>query len=188
MGLFFSFIKTIVKLGVAVIGAFFLQGVSVFLLSFVPLPEASQNFAVTIATGCFFFAFLVLVFGHSIRAMKWPIIVGVGLIAITLVAGVMLATSMLISGNPNLSVLLFGDFIAVFVIILFIDIEWLRELGFIKRSKYITAFEIHTTPTTNEDTTRERVKFQRILANLAALNIPLGFRFQHFPDGHSRLF
>lgn len=176
------------KLGAAVIGTYFLQGVSAFLMSFVPLPEATQNLTLTMATGCFFLAMLVLVFGHSVRAMKWPIIVGFGFIIITLLAGVVLATSILIAGNPNLTVLLFGDLVAVLVIILFIDTEWLRSLGFIDRSQYITAFEIHSTPTDKEATTPVRVKFKRTLTNLAALNIPLGFRFQHFPDGHTRLF
>ncbi len=179
------------KVGVVVFGTYFLQMVSLIILSFVPLPPEIIGLALLVATPCYALALLIPVFGGNIRGMKWPIIIGLGFISLTLIAGISLLILSLVVVNPILQVLVVGDLLIAFIALLFLNRQWLRNLDLVDRHLLVAAVEIHPEPSS---TTRPKVtgpsmhRFQRVLVNLATTRIPVGLRFQFLPGGHTRLF
>lgn len=191
MGFIFPLIKMAAKIGVVVFGTFFLQMISLIILSFVPLTPEIQGLALLMATLCYAVALLVLVFGRSVRGMKWPILIGFGFISLTLLAGILLLILSLVVANPTLQLLVIGDLLVALLVLLFANRQWLRSLDLVDRHLLVAAVEVHPEPAPAAQpsvTTPNRLRFQRVLANLATTKVPVGLRFQFLPGGHARLF
>jgi hypothetical protein len=186
VGWLFSIARTVAKLGVILVGAVFLRNVSAFLLTFVPMPASVSEVALTLATFCYLAAFAVLVFGRSVRGMKWPVLLGFGVVAVVLAAGGLFAILVLVGATPNLAQLLAGDVLFGIILLLFSDTGWLRALDLADRSGYVAAIEVHRNE--SEKGARSRMPFGRVLSALALADVPVGFRFQYLPDRHARLF
>lgn len=186
VGWLFSIARTVAKLGVILVGTAFLRNVSAFLLAFVPMPASISEMALTMATFCYLAAFAVLVFGRSVRGMKWPVLLGFGVIVLVLAVGVLLVVVILVRATPNLAFLLVGDLLFGLVLLLFSDTGWLRALDLTDRSGYVAAIEVHRHE--SEERTGNRVRLGRVLSALALADVPVGFRFQYLPDRHARLF
>jgi hypothetical protein len=186
MGWLFSIIRGVAKAGVVLLGVLFLRNVSAVLLAYLPLPAPLVELALAIATLCYLVAFAVLVFGHSLEGMKWPVLVGFGVIGVVLLAGSFTVLVILVQTSPNLAVLLVADLVFAIILALFTDLGWLRALDLLDRSCYTAAIEVH--PTELDKREASRTRFRCILSALALADVPIGFRFQSFPDGHARLF
>ncbi len=179
------------KVGVVIFGTFFLQMVSLLILSFVPLTPEIQALSLLVATMCYAIALLILVFGRSVRGMKWPILIGFGFISLTLLAGLVLLLLSLVMVNPTIQLLVTGDLLIALLALVLSNPQWLQNLDLIDRHLLVAAVEIHsesTRPSQPSVPSSDRLRFQRVLANLAAMKIPAGLRYQFLPGGHSRLF
>lgn len=186
VGWLFSIARTVVKFGVILVGAVFLRNVSAFLLTFVPMPVAVSEVALTVATFCYLAAFAVLVFGRSVGGMKWPVLAGFGVIAVVVAAGGLFTVLVLVRATPSLALLLTGDLLFGLILLLFSDTGWLRALDLTDRSGYVAAVEVHRNE--SEKSAGSRMPFGRVLSALALADVPVGFRFQYLPDRHARLF
>jgi hypothetical protein len=186
VGWLFSIARTVVKLGVILIGAAFLRNVSAFVLAFVPLPATLSDIALAVATFCYLVAFAVLVFGRSLGGMKWPALVGFSVVVLVLAAGGFAVAAALFHATPSLALLLGGDLLFGFVLLLFSDAGLLRALDLADRRMHIAAIEVHTT--TSEARASSRMQLRCVLSALALAEVPLGFRFQYLPDKYLRLF
>lgn len=204
MGCLLSLLKLAVKLTIVLLGTIFLEGVAAFILGFVPLPDPVRGAALGASALCFFAAMLVLVFGRSVRGMKWPVLAGFGLVVAVLLAGGFLATASFLASNPDMSVLLLGNLVAAVLLLLATDPEVLRALDLQDRHPLITAVEVHLTPDSLEDvdiaatTPEDRVGrlairgrgplLRYVLFFTTITDTPLGLRLYRLPGGHIRLF
>jgi hypothetical protein len=186
MGRLFSLIRGVAKIGAILIGAVFLRSVSAFLLTYVPLSAPVREIALTVATFCFLAAFAALVLGHSLRGMKWPVLVGFGVIGVVLFAGGFVALVSFVWTSPNLGMLLVANLLLAIILALFTDLRWLRALDLLDRSWYAAAIEVHRAELDGREESRMRLR--NVVSALALADVPVGFRFQSLPGGHARLF
>ncbi len=194
MGIIFSVAKNLFKLGLIFLGTFFLAGIADLILSFAPLSSEAHRFTFLLATACFVVALFVLVYGHSVRGMKWPMLIAFGSVATVLIGYVIIAITL---KSTQYSSIIVVNIIIVAIILLYTDTEFFRSLD-LKDCQYVAAIEVTEIPlnyienqdqkehTSQDDDSPTRV-FHNLLTRLTYSDTPVCLRITRF-ENKTRIF
>ncbi len=188
MGWFSSLVKMFIKIGIIIFGTIFLVSISLFLLILVPLPLPVLMLIQVIAAVSYFLALVVLVFGRNIRGMRWPMAIGFGVVFTTFFLGVIYLTLVFISLNLHLRILAIGNCLFAFIVLIVINQKWITKSGIIIRSWKTSSVELFLTKDPQFPNSSDIRAIHQLITNLAAVQIPLGFRLQVFPETQPRWF
>jgi hypothetical protein len=188
MGWFTTLVKLFIKIGIVIFGTIFLVSTSLFLLTLVPLPLPVLMLIQVIATASYFLALVILVFGRNIKGMKWPMAIGFGVVFTTFFLGVIFLTLVFISLNFHLRILAIGNCLFAFIVLIISNQSWITKSGITIRSWKTASVELFLTKDSQFPHSSDNRAILQLIANLASIRIPLGFRLQILPKTQPRWF